>query len=177
MSAQPNPDPSPRNKHRDLITRFREEYATALHEADVSRQHTGTEGWQKLYAAQRKSERESRRELAGTLKRSAEQMEAIGLSEDGEKELAAVKKQSESLRERVEHFDLQAIQPVRDPVERCRKLMDEARRAARAEEERTPLVNAGLEELMKDAIAGVDKPRWDDESGRVEILPATGEVS
>lgn len=165
MSAMP--DPSPKNMHRDLITRFKEEYATAILEAEVSAQHTSTEGWQRLYANQRKAERDERRRIAQDMRNVADRLESVGLDEDGEKEIGECKKASAALRDRAYAFETQTVNPVREPVDRCDKIINEARQAARVEEERTPLVNIGLEDLMKDAIAAVRRPRWDADLGRV----------
>jgi hypothetical protein len=172
MSAVPSDSP---NRRRDPITLFRERYAEALAEVRVSVAHTETEGWQKLYAGFRKEEQERRRKQCGELKRLAGLMEDAGLSEDDEKELAAVKKASESIREAREAFEARTITPVRKPVAECERVMDEARNMARREESSAPLHNTGLEKLMKLAISEVEKPRWDNETGRVLIMPPSGE--
>lgn len=163
------PERVPQNKQRDVVERFRDEYGQVLVEAETSATHTATEGWHRLYVGQRKNERDRRRKLAESLKSLADRMESVGLCEEEEKELAQIKKGSSDLRDAIAAFEMQTIEPVRAPVEMCRKLVTEAREAARNEEERAPLVNVGLEEVMVEAITHIHKVSWDAELGRVII--------
>lgn len=104
--AQRKNDPDNR---RDLITRFKMEYAEALDEARVSSKHTDTEGWQHLYQGFHKVNRENRRKAAGRLKQIGEELEVAEIGEHGEKDLADVKKQVQSFREEREIFERKTV--------------------------------------------------------------------
>lgn len=169
MSAEKQKRPD--NSRPDPITVFLEKYATALHEAIVSKETTDTAGWQNLFSGHRQQQIDLRRAEAKKLKQIAIAMEDRGLTPEEEKELATVKKMSEAINDAHANFTLQTIGPVREPVVICDGLRREAVNEARRIERETPLVNSGLEFLMTDAVAGVDKPTWNDETGRIGIEP------
>lgn len=166
----PQPERSPQNKRLDPVSKFREEYATALHDAEVSAEHTATEGWANVYAGQRKTEREGRRALADALRNVADRLEVRELDEDEIKEIGEAKKACAELADRSAAFEQQAVSPVREPVERCQRIIDEAVSLARMEEERHPLVQTGLTHLMEAAVAEIRRPKWEGEAGRVVIV-------
>lgn len=83
----PAEEPSPKNKQRDIVTRFHEEYGVALEAAEVQQNHTDTQGWQQLYAGVVKHYREQRRKMADQLKQLAEELEKHGLNEEQEKSI------------------------------------------------------------------------------------------
>lgn len=167
MSA--NPEQVPPNKKRDLITRFKDEYSAAFADVEVAADTTRTEGWARLYAHHRKSQREECRRIAAELRMVADRVEVLIPSEDEEKEIGELKKSCTTLREQNEAFEHQVIEPVREPVQRCEKIIYEAQLAAQTEEERFPLVNTGLEHLMRMEIENVPRAKWDHEHGRVII--------
>ena len=168
-SAERNP--SPKNKQLDPIALFREEYAAALADAEVSAQHTATEGWQRLYASRRKADRDARRAVADSLRNLADRLEVRPLEEDEVKEFAQVKAAYVEADDNAAGFTNRTVFPVREPVNRCDALVTDHLFKATSEEERTPLHSMGLEESMRMAIASVPRPRWDDDLGRVEIVP------
>lgn len=173
--AQRQPDDVPTNKREDVVVRARREYADALHRAEISATHTATDGWQQLYTGFRLAQREARRKLADDLRQVADTIEAGNLSEDGEKRIGDLKKAAIDLRETAAVFDAKTVQPVKDPVEECRRIMADANTAAQNDEARTPLVNIGLAETMLMESRTWDVPTWDADTGRVNIIAPTTE--
>lgn len=171
MSAVPQevPERSPDNKRLDLVSKFKEEYGQALARARISAEHTATDGWRLLYSSFRKEQRDQRRDLSEQLQKLAKSMEAMGLSEDEEKQLGEIKKGAQALRETRDVFDRKTVGPVRQPCDECRDLIAEAMNEATLAEERAPLVNVGLVELMRMTITEAEKVSWDSEEGRVLI--------
>lgn len=170
MAAKPKPDEGPRS-NKDLITRFREEYAEALNEVRVSATHTATDGWQGLYQGFHKGNREARRGVSAELKAIAERLEVGDATESDEKDIGDIKKRVTELRAVREIFDRETVQPVREPVEKCHKVIADAKRQAESDEERAPMINIGLVDTMVMAIAEVERAAWDSDRGRVEIRP------
>lgn len=168
MSAETNPQPSP-NQREDLVARFHREYRAALADARTAAEHTGTEGWQALYAKQRDDARDSRRDMAKRLKNAAQTLEDFGLSEDGEKSVKDIMKESATLREANEAFKRQVIDRVTAPVMTCERIAEHFLNEARRQEHDAPLHNVGLEHLMKDAVASESKPSFDDDTGIVTV--------
>jgi hypothetical protein len=168
---EPNPDPTP-------VEKFREKYVAALAEAQVSAEHTGTEGWQHLYTGFMKSDRESRRELASRLKSYALQLEMTGLTEEDEKSLNEIKKDAAELREHREVFEAKTVEPVKACVDVCNKVLADARQWARLEQERAPLTARNVVEEFDREIKRHPLATWDDETGRVQIVrPSTPGVN
>lgn len=162
------------NRRRDPIQAFFAAYDKATDECKTSKAHTDTEGWQQLYSGERKAEAESRRNLSKDLARLSVQMDETGLGEDAEKEMGEIKKASAALRARVDAFDLITVGPVRRAVTDAEKIIEEARNRARRDEQDAPLINVGLVELMRDAINGVTKFRWNPQTGRIETFVTIG---
>lgn len=174
MSAQPQKRPS--NSAPDPVVTFRERYAEAMAGVRISAEHTATEGWHRLYHGQRQENLERRRELAKEMKATALRLEDMGLSEEDEKSIGELKKSVTAIREAFETFDQQTISPVRQPVRDCDRIRSEAMAEARRIEAEAPMINIGMEELMRVEVAKVDKPRWDNETGRVLIDVPNGAV-
>lgn len=172
MSAERNPDRLPDNAQRDLIQRFNEEYSTAMLDVEVSARHTETEGWQNLYANQRKLERERRRKLADDLRNISDRLELRQLVDEEIKEIADIKKAIGEDNDSNADFDSSTVDPVRRPVDHCNDIVNQALNAAKSDEERTPLINVGLEHMMKLAVAKFPTARWQQDRGIVEIVPA-----
>ena len=171
MSTLPNPSP---NQYRDLIEKFNSEYAAALGEARISAEHTATPGWQKVYAQQRDQARQRRRDLAKRLGALATMLEDFGLTEDGEKAVKDVAKESAELRETNAAFSHECVERICAPVGACERIIDLYRAEAARNESAAPLINIGLEELMRDAISKVARPSFDDETGAVVIREHQG---
>lgn len=170
MSAEEIPaGDKPVNKRRGLIEQFHDEYEAAFADVVVSSEHTGTEGWQKLYTTARAEERTLILGACKSLERLSQDMQVVGPTEDGEKGVADVKKQMTAIRERRDAFDLHTVAPVKAPVEACERIIERYRAAARRQEQEAPLHDVGLEHLMNDAISRTPKAAWDEDSGRVEI--------
>lgn len=170
MSAQPNE--RPKNKQVDLITKFRDDYAIALADAQVSADHTKTEGWQRLYSDHRSNTRDIRRGIAKRLRDIATTIEDFGANEETEKSMQECKKDTVELLTACSSFRRQVIEEVIAPVHDCERIAMAFRNEAAREEAATPLVNSGLEELMRVAVAEQKRPRWDEETGVVEIIEA-----
>lgn len=170
MSAEEVPSLPPSN--RDLVSRFREEYEAALIDAKISADHTATEGWQRLYAAERDRQIEYRRNLAQTLRNVADRAEARGLSEEEDKEISEAKKSSADIRDRHEIFERETIDPVREAVRTCDRIIDEVKSQAYRDEHDAPLVNVGMVEIVKMEIAKHPRPRWNEDKGQVLIAAA-----
>ncbi len=166
--------PKPVNQHRDLVTRFKDNYAEALGRALISETHTATEGWQKLYIDHRAAVRKARQGLAKSIQAIAELVEKGLADEVQEKEIGDLKKECAELREHEAVFMAQTIEPVRAPADECRKIISDYMQQAANDEARTPLVNSGLEDLMKVAVSSVDKVEWNVDRGQVAVKAALG---
>lgn len=161
----------PENENqRDVILRFLDDYRIALEQARISANHTATEGWQRLYQGHYEKQRKKRREMAGRLRLLATALEDFGLDEDQEKELRDIRTASAELRSLEEVFQAQTVEPVRAPVAECDRLIRQAIADAQREEAAAPLHNPGLEHLMRDTIAHLEKPTWSSDRGLVELI-------
>jgi hypothetical protein len=181
MSALPNPD-VPQNKQVDPVSRFIASYAKALDAAKVSMAHTATQGWRDLYERHAKAVMEDRRNLAGELGGLADELERGMLSEDGEKAVGEVKKAAAELRTANHYWELQTVDPVRQPVRVCEAILSSAIDEARRIEAESPLTNSGLVKLMRAAVSRCARPAWDSETGTISISgekidQGTGEVT
>ena len=161
--------PTAQQTQTDLIARFRDRYDELLQQAEVGKQHTDTEGWQSLYRDHFAASKVARRGEAIGLRSIADRLETYGLDEEGEKELAAIKKWSAEHRVAETVFEEQTVEPVRNIAEACRKCIFDFAQTAERDQDAAPLINSGLAKAMKSAIAEVPKVAWDAESGRVTI--------
>jgi hypothetical protein len=171
-SAQPNESNESnkaRRRNEDPVERFRNAYEEALAEVKVSADHTLTAGWQALYGAERKQERELRLNLSKRLESVARTLRDQGSSEDIEKSLGEVKRSAEAIRERREHFDQTTVEPVRRCVSAADKAIEDARSQARRLQEEMPLIHKGLDAAMRRAIEQVQRAHWDEDTGTVTI--------
>jgi len=159
--------------HRE-IEEFRKKYAEALEGARISAEHTQTEGWKNLYSLNRHAVENRRKELGEQLEDLAKTMKRGGMDEDYEKMLGDIKKASAELRADISAFNRKAIHPVEDPVSECHRVIEDARRNARAGEIESPLTHRGMVAEMDDAIGAVDLVKFDTETGTVEIKARMG---
>lgn len=166
--AESNPSP---NQKRDPITRFRDAYSIALADARIFSDYTKTEGWQRIYLGQRNEEQSRRRDLSKRLEAMAATVNDRTLSEDEEKEVGEIKKACADVREMRYAFGKQTVDPVRDAATECNRIIDEAKSLARREEQDAPLVNVGLEDMMRLEIQQVERVRFDEETGKLTIAP------
>ena len=157
------------NRHRDAVTRFRQDYSDALEVAVVSAEHTATEGWQKLYASHHEDLRVQRRLAAVKIRELADELEDAGLTDTEAKELAEAKKVVELLNERAAYFENRTVAPVAKPVHQCAAIIETYLSLARREEAEAPLLQSGLEELMRQAISEQPRPTFDADTGVVSI--------
>jgi hypothetical protein len=167
--AQPEPTPSPDNRRRDLVTVMHDRYMQTLDLARQSADLTATEGWQAMYGAFRKSQRDASRSIANELRGYADFIEKGDSSEDTEKAINEAKKSLVLLREERSVFEAKVAWPVKDAVDECRNIITEAMRQAQRDEEAAPMVNIGLLDVMRDRIKSWPKALWDAETGRVTI--------
>lgn len=161
--------PRPADNSNDLIGKFRADYGIVLQEARVSAEHTATFGWQGLYAARKRKDRDSRRNLAESLKAKAELLETVGWSEDDEKAVKDIAKSSLEMREAETVFERTVVDRVAQPVFECDRIRREYRNRAANEERSAPLHNVGLEALTEAEIARQPTPIFNRETGVVEI--------
>ncbi len=161
--------PTKEAKVRKEIVDFNERYIEALAEARVSAEHTQTTGWQELYSLHRTTVDTRRKEMAEQLEEIARTMKRGGMSEDAEKELGELKKQSVELRADISAFNRKVIVPIQEPVMQCHHVIDQARQTARAAEAASPLTHRGLIADMDEAISLVQKVKFDDDTGVVVI--------
>jgi hypothetical protein len=171
MSALPSQEP-PKNQNLDPVSRFKASYATALEGLSVAVLHTSTQGWQELYTAHRKAVRDRRQELAALLRDFADGMERRGLCEQDEKDLGDIRKASAELRAAEDHWQLQTVGPVKAPVDVCQQMLADAVSEAVRLEAREPMLNVGLEELMRMEVAKCIRASWDEDTGKAtHIMP------
>lgn len=155
-----------------LIERFRTAYAPALADAEVSAEHTQTEGWQRLYGTHRESGRAKRREIAKRLRRLATQLEDFGWSEEDEKSVKDAAKESAELTAEDAVFDREAVDRVRAPVQKCERIVREFVGEAERVERDAPLHAKGTTDALKSEIATHRHPDWSDETGMVVMHAA-----
>lgn len=160
---------TPKVEAKDVVSRFVEDYARAMREAEVSQEHTATAGWQHLYAEARKGQQEEQRRLCKELESAAYQLGMIGPTEDNEKAVGEIKKSMAALRERIDGFELHTVAPVRAPVDHCKNVIQQYASLARRQQDDAPLHQSGLTDRMAKAIADASKVDWNEENGRVEI--------
>lgn len=122
MSAMPNRDNNPIDRRRDLVTTFRDEYAMALDEARVSAAHTATDGWKRLYGAHQAACLDKRRDLSKQIKIHANTLEIVGWSEEDEKAVKDLAKDSATLRDTIAAFDRAVTERVTASVRGCEKV-------------------------------------------------------
>lgn len=165
MNAQPNPEPSePRE-----ITQFRSKYAEALQAAEVSAEHTATQGWQDLYGAHQLKIQKNRADLADRTGKLTEVMRMRFLDKDEEKAIGEIKSELAELRESDESFRRQVIDPIIAPMRECERVMEEARAIVRKAEHETPLHTRGLIESMETVIDTVPRVKFVMASGRLVV--------
>lgn len=166
MSQMPSPDPK---SNKEPILKFRDEYEHALSLARVSEEHTSTEGWRTLYAGVREADKVARREGARRLRLLADAMEMVGLSEEDEKGIKDIVKNSAELREKATTFERETVDRVTAPVMQCEQLIQNHIFNAEQMESRDPMFNIGILELMKMEVAKQPKPWFDKETGVVSV--------
>ena len=170
MPPTPKPTGPEPNRERDLITRMREEMTDLLALAHVAEEHTATPGWRNLYAGRMAANRSTRRQLAGELRDVADDLETGEL-----RDREAMKPLSKTRTAMGEQLDLEAaflsgtVAKVIEPVHAMRALADKYTRTAAQDEERAPLVLAGLVELMREALAEFPVPTFDHDTGAVTL--------
>lgn len=151
------------------VLKFREAYDEALAEARISAEHTATQGWQSLYAEQRKADRKERRRMAVDLKDLADRLEQRGWTVEDEKALGDLRKAAIEARERADVFDRETVEPVKRCVERCNRVIEDAKIAADRAESSAPLTSRGVADRIRDAIASVASVSWNAEKGLVVV--------
>lgn len=152
----------------DPVEDFTRRYPALLSVAESARETTLTDAWTNLYKFERKKDADGRAELAATLIQHAEQIRDHGSDEEIEKAIGKCKAMALELRERKAHFEATTVQPIKDPVEACMKLIADAQQEAR--ELADNLHHVGIQQRMKNAIDAVAKPRFDEEDGRINII-------
>lgn len=162
-------DETPANANLDPITAFHREYAQAIGAARLTAETTATPGWIALYGAEQEVARRARRQLAVSLRESADALEDAGLEEEGIKEIKDIAKGAEELRQRAAHFERIVAGAIAAPALECERIIVNHQAKAAREEAASPLLNAGLVEMMRIAVARVSRARWDAETGRVII--------
>lgn len=164
------PDLSPGEKPEPKEIRdFREQYAAALQHAHVSEEHTATQGWQDLYAANRDKIRKAQDALCDGLETLVNVLRQRLLAEDEEKNLGELKKSLGSLRESDEAFQRNVIEPIIAPMDECNTVIQTARSAARESERNAPLHTRGLSEAMETVIDTMPRVKFIVASGRLVV--------
>lgn len=170
-SAERNPQDRPANAKTDIIMDFRSEYLGALADAQVQAEHTKTEGWRHLFSEHRKKLKDGRATLAKQIRMLAGVLDQFGWSEDEEKSVKDIVKESAQLRGTDMVFDSEVIARVQKPVTTCEKIARDYMSKAEGMERDAPLHNVGLAELMRLEVKKHPKPVWRPDDGMVEIVP------
>ena len=166
--AERNPSDNAPNQS-DPIKRFHAEYAEAIADVAVSADLTKQAGWQSLYAQHREADRKTRRGIAGSARILADKVEDFGWSEDDEKAIKELAKQSAERRDTNAAFERECVDRVLEPLRWCDRVIETFRNQAARDESAAPLVHIGLVELMASAIKSVRKATFDSETGVVSI--------
>lgn len=157
------------NQREDLVARTRRKYMEAFEDAQISAEHTSTEGWARVYQGHQAEVKQRRLGIAKVLAAQAETMDVRLLVEDEEKEVKDAIKQNVELRDFEAQWEKQVLRPITEPVKRCEDIIENARAAADREERNAPLVNIGLCDVLEHMIQGLPKAEWDERSGRVKV--------
>jgi hypothetical protein len=161
--------PSPGKSNKDIIARFRDEYNAALADAEVSANHTVTEGWRRMYSDRRQKSRAKRAEAAKRLRFLVDRLEDFGWMEEDEKSTKDIVKESTELRATEDAWQREVVDRVCEPIGRCDKIRIDYENQAHREEQLAPLHNIGLEQMMKSETRKQRRPRFDHETGQVFI--------
>ena len=172
---------APEKDVHPIIATFRVAYKKALERALVSKAHTDTEGWRKLYAEHAEEVIRRRHLLANDLHELADMMECGELDEDDEKSIADIKKSAAGMREAEQHWQRQTVGPVKAPVDECYTLLQNVLEEARRAQLAAPLHNPLLVDTVHEQIDRVPKVSWGAETGEIgidgeEVDGKTGEV-
>lgn len=161
--------PTPNEVRKAIVRKFEEEYAGPLEDSRVSAEHTATHGWQNLYQRHRKMRASTITTMGKQLRELADTLEAFGWTEDNEKSVKDLAKQSAELRAADAIFEQRFISRIVEPVRACERIIERYSGEARREEESNPLIAKGTIGIMAEAIESCDKPSWDDATGVVTI--------
>lgn len=157
-----------------LILKMEKAAESAIADARVSAEHTGTAGWQKLYGEHKRKGRETRARIADEMRSHASQLTQSGWSEDTEKEVKGCAKESAELRAAEEAFYRETVSPVVGPVNRLQTLLDNYRDQARGVEASSPLFSGELMKAMNAAILKLPRVSWDEKAGVVTVEGGAG---
>lgn len=152
-----------------LIQEFEHEYTQAHLDALKSMETTRQDAWQAMYAEETKTQRDTARGIGDVLAGIAKRFVENFATEDDEKELGEQKKLAAEARIRRMTFFANTVQPIREPVDQCRKIIGNYRGKAAREEERAPLVFKGLQDALEESIKSMPGVKWDDKAGRVLV--------
>jgi len=170
-APQQQPEPSPKNKAKDLVTRFVEQYTEIVERAKIAAEHTSTDGWKTLFTDYRHRIQNGYRTPAKTLKQLGEKCETGGINEDERKLVKEALKQIETTENDDSIFVRDVIDKVAAPARDASMCLLEYRQAADLAETAQPLINLGLVDVMKDAIKKQPTISWDGLTGVLTIIP------
>ncbi len=157
----------PRN--HELIKQMRVEAEAIIEDIRIAAAHTATEGWQALYAGNRKKKKDRQNEIGKSLHGLADRLVTHGWDEDDEKAVKALVKESLELRETHAAFNTETVYPVMDSVSRLSVFISNWQSQAERVEKNAPLHTRGLADAMAEAIKELPNAKWEPSTGVVTI--------
>lgn len=169
MSALKKKDEAADPREHETIKQMRSEAEAIIEDIRVAAAHTATEGWQALYAGNRKKKKDRQSEIGKSLHSLADRIVTHGWDEDDEKAVKALVKESLELRETHAAFNTETVYPVMDSVSRLSACVSNWQSQAERVEKNAPLHTRGLADAMAEAIKALPNAKWDPSTGVVTI--------
>lgn len=159
-----------RSRKDDMVEEFQEAYDDALAEVRKAAETTATDGWQQMYCAFIKSNKDARESAADLLDQQSTALRQKPIDGDGVKELKGAVKDATDACEQAAFFDAQTVGPIRGTVEKCHMLISEFEGRAEAASQSTPLTDGDVAQRMSEAILSVPKATWNASVGFIRIV-------
>lgn len=137
---EPAPNPTP-DRAELWIAEWQQKYSVAIENAREAKRTTETPGWTANYQANMKHHRMVVAAQCASITVDAKSIVESGTTEEREKSVKDAIKELADERIRHQAWLSRAVSNYRVAAENCGLMKDSIRSAARAEEERAPLVN------------------------------------
>lgn len=164
-------------KRHELLEIFDREYGVAIGNARKSARLTDTDRWQGIYKDFQTGIQDTRQEIAMRLRQMASRFDDKLPIPDDTKTLGGIKGEVEELIEQHGTFMRATVFPVQRCVEDCHRLIASVLQKTKALSNDQPLIHKTLGAEAQAAVDAVEKASWNGDTGRVEIVEATGEVA
>lgn len=161
-----------RSRKDDLVEEFQEAYEDALIETRRAAETTATDGWQAMYCAFQRANKDARESAADRLDQLSAALRQKPINGEAMKELKGAVKDADDLCEQAALFDASTVAPIRGTVENCHRLIADYESRAEAASLNTPLTDGDIAQRMSEAILAVQKATWNASIGFIRVLEA-----